>query len=79
MPVISDPLFPDPVDREQLGSLADAEPMSRTQDMSSHLLEPEVDFEDCYGPVPPTDNVVRANQDPYTTDYSPAPSKARVR
>lgn len=77
--VVLDPLAPSLIDREQLGSLADAEPMSRTQGISSHLLDPNVDIDDCFGPVPPGDNDARVNADPYTLDYSPLPSPTRPR
>lgn len=61
--------------REPIGKLA-----GDGLEISFHLQEPEVDLEDCYGPVPPTANEPGVFADPYTINYhvlptSPARSK----
>jgi len=74
---ISNVLSADITDREQLGSLADGE----SDEIASHLMEPEVDMEDCYGPVPPKADDPGVFSDPYAKYYRitptlPARSKA---
>lgn len=74
---ISNVLSKDLTDREQLGSLADNE----SEEIASHLMEPEVDIEDCYGPVPPLADDPGVLLDPYVKYYRitptlPARSKA---
>lgn len=71
MPIIRNAMQPDFSSREQLGKIAkDRDP----DELAPHLLEPEVDFEDCYGPVPPTDKNPYALPDPYAKDTSPLPT-----
>jgi hypothetical protein len=71
MPMIRNSMQPDFSSREQLGKIAkDRDP----DELAPHLIEPEVDFEDCYGPVPPTDKNPYALPDPYTRDTSPVPT-----
>ena len=43
-------------------------------ELSSHLMEPELDMEDCYGPVPPTTEEPGVYADPFTKDYHVIPS-----
>jgi hypothetical protein len=67
---------PDINSREQLGSMS-AKAMDTVQDpdgMPDHLLEPTVDPEDCYGPVPPDSEPPYVGQDPFARDTSPNPS-----
>jgi hypothetical protein len=71
MPMIRNAMQPDFSDREQLGKV------SRPKDpdeLSSHLIEPVEDMEDCYGPVPPAGKNPYALPDPYTKDTSPLPT-----
>ena len=58
-------------EREPLGSLADGE----EDDIASHLMEPEVDVEDCFGPVPPVAQDPGVFSDPYTQDYHVIPTR----
>lgn len=46
------------------------------EEISSHLMEPEVDMEDCYGPVPPTTDEPGVYTDPFTKDYHVIPNPA---
>jgi hypothetical protein len=69
-PHISNVLSHDLIDREQLGSLTDKE----EDEISSHLIEPEVDMEDCYGPVPPVVDDPGVYADPFTKDYHVLPT-----
>lgn len=43
-------------------------------ELASHLMEPELDMEDCYGPVPPTTEEPGVYADPFTKDYHVVPS-----
>lgn len=43
-------------------------------DLPSHLREPTVNMEDCYGPVPPTAEEPYTQQDPNVRDFSPLPT-----
>lgn len=66
---------PDINTREQIGAIS-AKAIDTVNDeegLPNHLLEPEVDLEDCYGPVPPISEPVRLNADPFTHDYAPQP------
>jgi hypothetical protein len=74
---VSNVLSNDLTDREQLRSLAD----DGSDEIASHLMEPEVDMEDCYGPVPPLADDPGVLLDPYVKYYRitptlPARSKA---
>lgn len=55
--------------REQMGSLA-----GDGDEIASHLQEPEVDVEDCYGPVPPMGEEPGVFADPYTVNYHVLPT-----
>ena len=68
-PHISNVLSQDLTSREQLGSITDPE----DEKIISHLSEPEVDLEDCYGPFPPTSDDVGVFPDMYTKDYHVIP------
>ena len=77
-PHISNVLSHGLVDREPMRSLADEAEIS----MASHLLELEVDMEDCYGPVPPTSDDPGVFADPYTRFYHvlpTAPARSRAK
>ncbi len=68
-------LSPDVNAREQLGSLA-GDPIDTVDDpddMPQHLREPNVDREDCYGPVPPDAEEPYVSADPYAMDVAPKP------
>jgi len=71
MPMIRNAMAPEMSDREQLGKIAkDRDP----DEISPHLQEPVYDYEDCYGPVPPTDKNPYVLPDPYAKDTSPLPT-----
>lgn len=70
-PHISNVLSHDLAEREPIGSLADGGEL----DMASHLTEPEVDVEDCYGPVPPIAQDPGVFADPFTKDYHVIPTR----
>lgn len=70
-PYIRNAMQPDFSDREQLGRIAKPKD---PDELSSHLLDPVYDMEDCYGPVPPTGKNPYALPDPYTKDTSPLPT-----
>jgi len=42
-------------------------------EISAHLMEPEVDMEDCYGPVPPDAEEPGVYADPYTKGWPVIP------
>ena len=67
-PHISNVISTKLVNREPLTSLAGDE------EIASHLQEPEVDMEDCYGPVPPTGEEPGVFADPYTVNYHVLPT-----
>jgi len=46
---------------------------NKEEEISSHLLEPEVDMEDCYGPVPPVAEEPGVHSDFFTQDYHVIP------
>ena len=71
MPMMGNPTTSDFAAREQLGKLA--KPRD-PKEISSHLIEPVEDMEDCYGPVPPSGKNPYALPDPYTKDTSPLPT-----
>lgn len=69
---------PSRVDREQLGSLAQVD-TDIVDELPSHLVEPQVDYKDCYGPVPPIVGEPLVMHDPFAKDISPIPSPQRYR
>ena len=71
MPMIRNAMAPEMSDREQLGKISKS---NDPEEISPHLVEPVYDFEDCYGPVPPTDKNPYMLPDPYTKDTSPLPT-----
>lgn len=71
-PYLSNPMSPATADREQLGSLADADiDTDDGEELPPHLREPTLDADDCWGPVPPTQEDPYVGQDPYVRDYGP--------
>ena len=70
----SDPLAPDMIDREQLGYLADIDIDTNDNDLPAHLRDPVEDPEDCWGPVPPTQDDPYVQPDPFTTGWSVLPT-----
>lgn len=67
---------PDTSDREGLGALAD-EPIDLIGDedeLPQHLRDPDADFEDEYGPVPPVVGDPYVSQDPFVRDSGPYPT-----
>jgi len=65
-------LSPATSSREQIGSLADGDPIDcvdNPEGMPNHLFEPEVDPDDCFGPVPPDAEKPYLMQDPTVKDY----------
>jgi len=69
-PHVSNVLSHDLASREQIGSLASRE----DDEISAHLVEPEVTPEDCYGPVPPIADDPGVFADPFTKDYHVLPT-----
>lgn len=47
--------------------------------LPDHLFEPEVDPEDCFGPVPPDAEKPYVSMDPFTQDVSPQPFSGGAR
>ncbi len=70
-PYIRNAMSPEMSDREQLGKISKGED---PDELSPHLREPVYDYEDCYGPVPPSGKNPYAIPDPYTKDTSPLPT-----
>lgn len=71
-PAGGDSFNPDINNREYLGRLE-----SGTQpddDLPPHLRDPQEDFEDDYGPVPPMQGDPYVSQDPYVRNSSPLPT-----
>lgn len=69
-------LSPDINSREQLGAIS-AKALDTAGDpdgLPDHLLEPTVNPEDCYGPVPPDAEPVYVGADPFTRDFAPKPT-----
>jgi hypothetical protein len=46
------------------------------EEIADHLMEPNVDMEDCYGPVPPTTEEPGVYTDPFSQDYHVIPNPA---
>lgn len=69
-------MAPSRSDREQLGALAQID-IDTEDELASHLLEPEVDYHDCFGPVPPTEGEPLVMQDPFVRQSSPLPTPQR--
>lgn len=44
-------------------------------EIAAHLMDPEVDMEDCYGPVPPIAEEPGVFIDPFTQDFHVLPRK----
>jgi len=59
-------------DREQLGSIT---AKASDEKIADHLSEPEVDVEDCFGPVPPVASDPNVSSDPFTRDYHVIPTR----
>lgn len=79
---IRNALSPAMNNREQIGSLAGNTPMDTVQDeegLPDHLLDPTLEPEDCYGPVPPDAEKPYLSQDPFArnTGVLPTPSIKR--
>lgn len=64
-------LSPGKADREQLRDLGRSE---EEEGLAPHLLEPVMDPEECWGPVPPVNGDPYVGQDPYVRDNSPLPT-----
>jgi hypothetical protein len=60
-------------DREQLGRISIRD-IDDPEDVSPHLMQPLYDEEDCWGPVPPTQQNPYNMPDPYTRDYHVIPT-----
>jgi hypothetical protein len=72
---IRNAMSPEVTDREQLGWLAD-EPTDIDDEtgLASHLVEPGLTPEECWGPVPPLQGDPWIHQDLFTRDTSPIPT-----
>lgn len=74
-PYIRDAVGPSMADREAIGHLADGGMDDEEDELPPHLREPQEDPEDCFGPVPPTDeDNPYAISDPYASDYHVIPT-----
>jgi hypothetical protein len=74
---IRNALSPDTNSRESLGAIS-AKSIDTVQDpegegLPDHLLDPVVDPEDTYGPVPPDSEPVGVHADPFVRDAFPTP------
>ena len=58
-------------DREQLGKISKN---TGENEISSHLQDPLYSEEDCWGPVPPTQENPYMVSDPYSKDYHVIPT-----
>ena len=65
------------IDREAIGRLRHGEPEEDA--VSSHLREPELTPEECWGPVPPTSKKPGVYSDPWVNDYGPLPTPSAGR
>jgi hypothetical protein len=72
MPVIRNAMGPDFADREQLGRISKKD--EDEGEITPHLREPLYDEEDCWGPVPPTQQNPYMLPDPYAKDYGVLPT-----
>lgn len=69
-PHISNVLSHDLADRDQLVDLTKFE----DEEISPHLSEPVLSPEECFGPVPPTNDDPGVYADPFTRDYHVLPT-----
>ena len=76
-PMIRDAMGPDFSDREQLGRIS-AKDADEEDELAPHLREPNYKEDDCWGPVPPTQENPYMTGDPYVKDYQPM-STARMK
>lgn len=74
-PYQRDAMSPDVATREPITNMSknDIDTDGDT-DLPTHLREPTVDMDDCYGPVPPTAEEPYTQQDPNVRDFSPLPT-----
>lgn len=72
-------LSPDVSSREGIGHLKST-PIDTVADeedgLPNHLLDPTLNPEDCFGPVPPDAENPYVEQDPFVRDYAPTPTGA---
>ena len=71
-PAGGDSFNPDINNREALGRLKSGTPID--DDLAPHLRDPQDNFDDDYGPVPPTNGEPYVSQDPFVRDHSPLPT-----
>ena len=68
-------MSPDVATREPLGKMSKNDiDTDGNADLPTHLREPTVDIEDCYGPVPPTAEEPYTTQDPNVRDAGVLPT-----
>lgn len=72
LPMIRNAMGPDFADREQLSKTSSTD--NDDEELSPHLLEPTHSEEDCWGPVPPTNEEPYAQSDPFAKDYHVIPT-----
>ena len=72
-PMVSNPMSPSMADREQLGKIS-IDTLEDPDQVAPHLQEPELDQEDCWGPVPPVAPNPYNMPDPYTKDFNVIPT-----
>lgn len=73
LPMIRNAMGPEFSDREQLGRISTKD-MNDEEEVSPHLREPEYSEDECWGPVPPTQENPYTLPDPYTKDYHVIPT-----
>ena len=74
MPIIRNSIGPDFSDREQLGRISSKDKQDEPDELAPHLREPVYSEDDCWGPVPPTQENPYMVPDPYSKDYHVIPT-----
>ena len=72
LPMIRNAMGPEFSDREQLGRISTKD--KNDDEISPHLREPQYSEEECWGPVPPTEEDPYMIPDPYNKDYHVIPT-----
>ena len=72
LPMVRNAMGPDLADREQLGRISSKD--KEDDEISPHLLEPHYSEDECWGPVPPTQENPYMIPDPYNKDYHVIPT-----
>lgn len=72
-PVVNNPMAPSMADREQIGRVS-VKDKDDPEELAPHLMEPEFEQEECWGPVPPTAPNPYAMPDFYSKDFNVIPT-----